>query len=78
MHLGSLTVEEYEDFGPVQHFRDNFIAGWNAVLAAIADARTKAPGHLIPVVRRAGGSRMFTKPCGNVAASILTTIRMVF
>ena len=42
LHLGSLTVEEYEDFGPVLHFRDNFITGWNAVLAAIADARTKA------------------------------------
>lgn len=43
LHLGSLTVGEYEEFGPVQHFRDNFISGWNAVLAAIADARAKAP-----------------------------------
>ncbi len=43
LHLGSLTVDEYEEFGPVQHFRDNFISGWNAVLAAIAKARAKAP-----------------------------------
>ena len=26
---------EFEDFGPVQHFRDAFIAGWNAVRDAI-------------------------------------------
>jgi transaldolase len=38
---GSLPLEAYEDFGPVQHFRNNFIAGWNAVLGAIADARAK-------------------------------------
>jgi transaldolase len=42
MHLGSLTVDQFEEFGPVRHFRDNFIGGWNAVLAAIAEARTEA------------------------------------
>lgn len=31
--------EEFEGFGPVQHFRDNFIAGWNGVLASIAAER---------------------------------------
>ena len=41
MRLGSLTVDEFEGFGPVQHFRNNFIAGWNSVLTAIADARTR-------------------------------------
>lgn len=39
MVLDGLTPEEFEGFGPVQHFRDNFIAGWNGVLAAIAGER---------------------------------------
>lgn len=39
MRLGSLAPEEFEGFGPVQHFRDAFIAGWNGVLASIAAAR---------------------------------------
>jgi hypothetical protein len=42
MHLGSLEVEDFDGFGPVQHFRNNFIVGWNAVLAVIADSRTSA------------------------------------
>ena len=42
MLLDGLTPEEYEGFGPVQHFRDNFIAGWNGVLAAIAAERAAA------------------------------------
>lgn len=37
-----LSLDEYEDFGPVQHFRDNFIAGWDAVRRMIGDARTEA------------------------------------
>lgn len=36
---GALSVDEFEAFGPVQHFRDAFIAGWNAVLAMIAEQR---------------------------------------
>jgi transaldolase len=40
MRLGSLTVDEFEEFGPVLHFRNAFIGGWNSVLAAIAEART--------------------------------------
>ena len=40
MHLGSLSIEEFDAFGPVQHFRNNFIVGWNSVLKAIAAART--------------------------------------
>lgn len=38
--LGRLAPEDFEGFGPVQHFRDNFLAGWNGVLAAIAAERT--------------------------------------
>jgi len=38
--LGRLAPEEFENFGPVQHFRDNFMAGWHGVLAMIADRRT--------------------------------------
>ena len=40
MQLGSLSPEDFAPFGPVQHFRDNFLSGWHAVLAAIADTRT--------------------------------------
>jgi transaldolase len=36
---GSLTVDEFEEFGPVRHFRNNFVAGWQAVRRAIADER---------------------------------------
>jgi transaldolase len=34
-----LAVDAFEDFGPVQHFRDAFIAGWNGVLGMIAEQR---------------------------------------
>jgi transaldolase len=34
-----LTVEEFEEFGPVQHFRNVFIAGWHQVGHAIAAER---------------------------------------
>jgi transaldolase len=43
MRLGSLAPEEFAGFGPVQHFRDLFIAGWNGVLASIARARATGP-----------------------------------
>ena len=36
-----LTVEEYEAFGPVQHFRNSFIAGWTQVKSAIASERER-------------------------------------
>lgn len=39
MSLDGLTVDEFEGFGPVRHFRDNFIAGWHQVLEAIARER---------------------------------------
>ncbi len=39
MRLGGLTVDEYESFGPVQHFRNAFIAGWTKVHEAIAAER---------------------------------------
>jgi hypothetical protein len=35
----ALDLEDFETFGPVQHFRDLFIAGWGAVLEMIAEAR---------------------------------------
>ena len=41
MRLGGLTVEEFEAFGPVQHFRNNFIAGWTKVHEAIATERAR-------------------------------------
>jgi len=36
---GALTPDAYDGFGPVQHFRNVFIAGWDAVHAAIAAER---------------------------------------
>jgi transaldolase len=33
--IDGLEVEEFEGFGPVQHFRDAFIAGWTAVRDAV-------------------------------------------
>ncbi len=39
---GRLSLEEFEDFGPVQHFRDSFLAGWHSVLAMVADRRAVA------------------------------------
>jgi hypothetical protein len=35
--LGRLALEEFEEFGPVQHFRDNFISGWTAVQAEVRE-----------------------------------------
>jgi transaldolase len=36
-----LAIEEYDGFGPVQHFRNVFIAGWTQVKAAIAEERAR-------------------------------------
>ena len=38
-NLGRLSIDEYEGFGPVQHFRDNFLAGRRAVLNLVAGQR---------------------------------------
>ncbi|MBA2634966.1 MAG: hypothetical protein H0U86_18535 [Chloroflexi bacterium] len=38
----ALPEDEFANFGPVQHFRDAFLAGWNGVLSLIADARVEA------------------------------------
>jgi transaldolase len=37
--LGHLSIDEYEGFGPVQHFRDNFLAGRRSVLDLVAERR---------------------------------------
>jgi hypothetical protein len=37
-----LALEDFEEFGPVLHFRDAFIAGWNGVRAMIAQERARA------------------------------------
>ena len=42
MRLDGLTLDEYEGFGPVQHFRNAFIAGWVKVHEAIAAERARA------------------------------------
>jgi transaldolase len=34
-----LSVEEYMDFGPVEHFRDSFIQGWDYLLQVIQERR---------------------------------------
>jgi len=37
--IDGLTLDEFEEFGPVQHFRNNFAAGWQQVRQAIAGER---------------------------------------
>ena len=37
-----LSLDEFESFGPVQHFRDAFIAGWDAVREMIAAERARS------------------------------------
>jgi transaldolase len=39
LRQGSLVASEYDAFGPVQHFRNVFIAGWTAVHEAIKAER---------------------------------------
>jgi transaldolase len=39
-----LEVEEFEGFGPVQHFRDAFIAGWTAVRDEVGAQRSARSG----------------------------------
>ncbi len=39
LELEGLVVEDFEAFGPVLHFRDAFIDGWNGVRGMIADVR---------------------------------------
>jgi hypothetical protein len=39
LDVGALETDEFEGFGPVQHFRDAFIAGWRAVREAVDAAR---------------------------------------
>jgi hypothetical protein len=34
-----LAVDEFEAFGPVQHFRDSFLSGWHAVRDAFVALR---------------------------------------
>ncbi len=41
--IDALSVEEYAGFGPVQFFRNNFIAGYERLLSAISARRAMAP-----------------------------------
>jgi hypothetical protein len=40
----ALALADFEGFGPVQHFRDLFIAGWHSVLEMIRAERRDAGG----------------------------------
>jgi transaldolase len=42
LDVDALELEEFEGFGPVQHFRDAFIAGWTAVRDEVEAARSAA------------------------------------
>ena len=37
--VDGLAVDEFADFGPVRHFRANFIVGWQQLRATIAEER---------------------------------------
>ena len=43
--LGGLRLEDFEAFGPVQHFRNNFISGWHTVVAAVSAERARLVGR---------------------------------
>ena len=43
--LGRLAQADFESFGPVLHFRDNFIAGWRALATEIAARRGSLVTH---------------------------------
>jgi transaldolase len=43
LRVDGLPVEAFEQFGPVQHFRNNFLAGWRQVRRAIAEEQARAP-----------------------------------
>lgn len=45
LDVDALTVAEFEGFGPVQHFRNSFIAGWQAVLGEVRAERAGVPAH---------------------------------
>lgn len=40
----ALALEDFEEFGPVQHFRDSFVSGWEALLGAIVAAAAPTAG----------------------------------
>ena len=42
--IGSIPVEEFEEFGPVRLFRGNFIAGYERLIDEIASRRQTTPG----------------------------------
>jgi transaldolase len=37
-----LLTEEFEDFGPLQHFRDQFVKGWDTLVKCVGDRRRAA------------------------------------
>jgi len=39
MQVDGLSIQEFEDFGPVQYFRNNFVAGWQSVREVVTAAR---------------------------------------
>jgi transaldolase len=41
LSIGALTVDEFEEFGPVRHFRNAFLAGWAATREAVRAARAE-------------------------------------
>ena len=42
LDIDAIDVRDFEGFGPVQHFRNNFLAGWHAVMEAIEKERSAA------------------------------------
>ena len=50
---GAMQVEEFESYGPVQLFRNNFIAGYQTLLAEIAGRRATAHQTVVGADKRA-------------------------
>lgn len=47
MGLEALSVESFESFGPVRHFRDAFVAGWSTLRQAVTEARARSAVHAV-------------------------------
>jgi hypothetical protein len=49
-----LDPAEFADFGPVRHFRDMFVAGWDTLLATIRSERSQPVTAPVAAQRAAG------------------------
>ena len=42
---GGLATEEFQDYGPLQHFRGMFVAGWDTLVQRVKERRARLVSH---------------------------------